>query len=642
MIKTGVKRIGAAVMVIALCFCIAFEASAAGYPDYYPNTHRNTGSHIADLIGVAKTQLGYTELDGAGNPISSSSDGGYTKYGASFGEPNGAWCAYFISWCASQAGIPSSIVPRLGNCGSLTDWYQSRSIYYSRSSGYVPKPGDMVFFNWDGGSGAQHIGIVTGVSGGSLFTIEGNTGGDEGYMCNGRTRELHGSYILGYGVPKYNDAATYVGSYSFAASVSSASASRSDSTVYSRDNLSVVTTSASDITSVNATLNGSVNNNGGHYISAAGFYFGSDKNKLEKYSVVSGTSAKTVSLTMNVEKKAGKLTPNTTYYYRAYVTINGNLFTGPMYAVVTVSDKPQQLVLSETSVNVGVGQTAEIMWAQLPVGSTDKGVTWTSSDPSVAVISSDGIITGMGYGRVTLTGTTNYGSAFSSVDVNVLIGKPQNIRLTNISKNEIGISWDKVDKAKGYVIYRCETSDGKYKEHKKLGGNETSYVDKDVKEGRRYYYKLKTLAEKDKYDSDITDIMYITAKLPAPQISKAQNDENGFANLSWKKVDGAEKYVVYRSRSEDGVYIAISDVRGTEFTDFSADHSGEYFYKVVAFAANEKATSSFSGIASVNVSSAYADNDQIETVKVIERQREKFFDEKNPFITRTGFINIAI
>ncbi|HAY73240.1 MAG TPA: hypothetical protein DCY31_05220, partial [Ruminococcaceae bacterium] len=112
---------------------------------------------------------------------------------------------------------------------------------------------------------------------------------------------------------------------------------------------------------------------------------------------------------MNIEKKAGKLTPNTTYYYRAYVTINGNLFTGPMYAVVTVSDKPQQLVLSETSVNVGVGQTAEIMWAQLPVGSTDKGVTWTSSDPSVAVISSDGIITGMGYGRVTLTGTTNYG-----------------------------------------------------------------------------------------------------------------------------------------------------------------------------------------------------------------------------------------
>lgn len=642
MIKTGIKRIGAVFMILALCFCFAFEAVAAGYPDYYPNTHRNTGSHIADLIGVAKTQLGYTELDSSGNPIPSSSDGGYTKYGASFGEPNGAWCAYFISWCASQAGIPSSIVPRLGNCGSLTDWYQSRSIYYSRSSGYVPKPGDMVFFNWDGGSSAQHIGIVTGVSGGSLFTIEGNTGGDEGYMCNGRTRELNGSYVLGYGVPKYNDADTYVGSYSFAASVSSSSASRSDSTVYSKNNLSVVTTSATDITSTNATLNGSVRNNGGHYLSTAGFYFGSDKNNLERYSIVSGTSDKAVTLTMNVEKKVGKLTPNTTYYYRAFTTINGNLFTGPMYAVVTVSDKPQQLVLSETSVNVGVGQTAEIMWAQLPVGSTDKGVTWTSSDPSVAVINNDGIITGMGYGRVTLTGTTNYGSAFSSVDVNVLIGKPQNVKLTNVSKNEIGISWDKVDKAKGYIIYRCETSDGKYKEHKKLDGDVTSYVDKDVKEGQRYYYKLKTLAEKEKYDSDITDIMYITARLPAPQLGKAQNDENGFAKISWDKVDGAEKYAVYRSRTKDGVYVAISDVRGTEFTDFSADRAGEYFYKVVAVSSNEKATSSFSQIAEAAVGFAYADEEKIETVKVIERQRTKVFDESKPFSTKTGFIKIAI
>lgn len=67
--KTAIKRIGAMLVVFALCFCVVFEASAAGYPDYYPNTHRNTGSHIADLIGVAKTQLGYTELDSSGNPI---------------------------------------------------------------------------------------------------------------------------------------------------------------------------------------------------------------------------------------------------------------------------------------------------------------------------------------------------------------------------------------------------------------------------------------------------------------------------------------------------------------------------------------------------------------------------------------------
>ena len=134
--------------------------------------------------------------------------------------------------------------------------------------------------------------------------------------------------------------------------------------------------------------------------------------------------------------------------------------------------------------------------------------------------------------------------------------------------------------------------------------------------------------------------MYITAKLPAPVVSKVENDKNGFGNLTWSRVDGAEKYVVYRSRTVDGVYVAISDVRGTSFTDFSANRSGEYFYKIVAYAANEKATSSFSEVATVAITGAYADDNEIETVRTLERQREKQFDEENVFTSKTGLLNI--
>ncbi len=134
--------------------------------------------------------------------------------------------------------------------------------------------------------------------------------------------------------------------------------------------------------------------------------------------------------------------------------------------------------------------------------------------------------------------------------------------------------------------------------------------------------------------------MYITARLPAPVITMTGNNENGFGNITWNKIDGAEKYVVYRSRTVNGVYVAISDVRGTSFTDFSAEQPGEYFYKVVAYAVNEKATGSFSEVASVTVTSAYAEENEIETIKTIERQREKQFDEKNVFTSKTGLINI--
>lgn len=279
--KAKIKQ--ATALLLAAAMCLTLAVTAFGYNDAYPNTHRNTGQHIADLIGVAKTQLGYTELSTqTGYPIAPNRDGGYTKYGASFGEPCGAWCAYFISWCASQAGIPSSVVARLGNCNSIISWYSNRSRFYYRSSGYVPKTGDLILYNWSGGTSGQHIGIVTGVSGNNVFTIEGNTGGTLGYRCEGRTRNRTASYVVGYAVPNYNDASTYVGSYSFASSVSGGSASYSDSIAYTTSKLSIVTTSATGITSSSAVLNGAVKNAGKLFVSNAGFYFGTDKLKLKK------------------------------------------------------------------------------------------------------------------------------------------------------------------------------------------------------------------------------------------------------------------------------------------------------------------------------------------------------------------------
>jgi peptidoglycan hydrolase-like protein with peptidoglycan-binding domain len=60
--------------------------------------------------------------------------------------------------------------------------------------------GDIVFFDWAGGSaiaGIDHVGLVTGTSGGQVLTIEANTGD----VC---ARRVRGSgVIVGYGRPPY-------------------------------------------------------------------------------------------------------------------------------------------------------------------------------------------------------------------------------------------------------------------------------------------------------------------------------------------------------------------------------------------------------------------------------------------------------
>ncbi len=65
--------------------------------------------------------------------------------------------------------------------------------------GYHPKPGDIIFFDWDGDGLGNHVGIVESSDDTYVYTIEGNSGD----KCCRRTYFLHSSVIMGYGIPKY-------------------------------------------------------------------------------------------------------------------------------------------------------------------------------------------------------------------------------------------------------------------------------------------------------------------------------------------------------------------------------------------------------------------------------------------------------
>ena len=558
----------------------------------YKNTHRNTGQNIVDLLAVARRQIGYEEHDPrTGLPISPNGNPGCTKYGVSFGNPTGEWCAYFVSWCARQAGISTSVVPRLGNCAAAVSWYKKYSNFRTPSTGYVPKAGDIVFFNWAGGETAKHIGIVTGVSGDRLYTIEGNTDSDRGYRCAAKVRSRSANYIVGYGVPAYNDAKTYVGSHSFVGAVS-------DSIKYTTSKLVVITTSATEITSTNAMLHGAVTNGGRLRISDAGFFFGEDKDNLVRYPVRSATTSSSLEMEMDVAQKVGDLTPNTTYYYRTYACIDGGIYLGPTYAVVTVNDIPQKLALSESVVHVGVGQTTEVMWAQIPYGSTDKGVTWKSADEKIATVTNEGLIKGISYGNVKLTATTNYGSATAECQVDVLIPTVENLRIFNDSENQITLTWNAVPDADGYIVYRSESPDEEPAEYKRLKADTTEFDDTRVDPGKRYYYSIVTLAKEAKYDSDPTPVVYATACLAKPTKVKA-SVYGSWINVSWEKVDGANSYLVYRANSEKGLYTMVGKVGSDGFVDHQVLAGQTYYYKIVASNGDEKTRSGYSEITAI-------------------------------------------
>lgn len=120
----------------------------------YENTYTNTGNMRDDIIGVALTQVGYQE--GSDN---------YTKYGVWYGQPNSPWCGMFVSWCAKEAGIPTSVLKKTGIANP-----SNFGLSYQSGSDYTPQKGDLFFKK-----SFSHVGLVYYTEGDYFYTIEGNT-----------------------------------------------------------------------------------------------------------------------------------------------------------------------------------------------------------------------------------------------------------------------------------------------------------------------------------------------------------------------------------------------------------------------------------------------------------------------------------
>ncbi|MGN0150501.1 MAG: Ig-like domain-containing protein [Clostridia bacterium] len=87
---------------------------------------------------------------------------------------------------------------------------------------------------------------------------------------------------------------------------------------------------------------------------------------------------------------------------------------------VTVYSSPVTgITLSDKVIELGVDYTAKLKATVYPTDATDKSVTWTSADPAVASVSSDGTVTGLSYGKTTVTATTNDGGLTASCIVKV-------------------------------------------------------------------------------------------------------------------------------------------------------------------------------------------------------------------------------
>ena len=147
------------------------------------------------------------------------------------------------------------------------------------------------------------------------------------------------------------------------------------------------------------------------------------------------------------------------------------------------------------------------------------------------------------------------------------------------NRKYIKISWSKAPGATKYVLYRASTADGKYA--KIYTGTSRSYSDKNTNPGATYYYKLKVYSgSKASNASTFSECIFYVG---VPIISKITTTESSI-RLQWKKIEGADGYVVYRKVKSTDSWKRIKTIKSGGTTSYTnTGLKGKYMYAMKAY-----------------------------------------------------------
>lgn len=181
--KGGAKPIiiaGSGIFLVAIIVILMMSLATGAYGSDVRDLEL-TDEGSSDMVLVAASQIG--------------NEGGelyWRWYGFS---SHVDWCAVFVSWCADQVGLlDDGNMPKFAVCDDGIRWFIEKGRWFNRN--IEPRPGMVIFFDWDGDGRSDHVGIVERCENGMIYTIEGNSRD----MCRRRCYPLGSKMIAGYGI----------------------------------------------------------------------------------------------------------------------------------------------------------------------------------------------------------------------------------------------------------------------------------------------------------------------------------------------------------------------------------------------------------------------------------------------------------
>lgn len=127
------------------------------------------------------------------------------------------------------------------------------------------------------------------------------------------------------------------------------------------------------------------------------------------------------------------------------------------------SVKVASITLNKTATEIVAGKMDTLVATVAPANATIDSVTWSSSTPSVATISAEGVVTAIAEGAATITATATDGSGVTATCVvTVTVAPITGTSQATINGNQVSVNWVQLwENGPRFAEYNVGVTDGK-------------------------------------------------------------------------------------------------------------------------------------------------------------------------------------
>ena len=151
------------------------------------------------------------------------------------------------------------------------------------------------------------------------------------------------------------------------------------------------------------------------------------------------------------------------------------------------------------------------------------------------------------------------------------------------SAKSVKLTWKKVSKANGYIIYQYNSSKKTWVKKKTLKTNTTSYTVKSLTPGTAYRFAVKAYIQANgkQVNSKSYTSLYTATNPNAVSFKVTPGKKK--ATIKWNKVKGATGYTVYYKTSSKGSWKKLKATKSTSYTKTKLTSKKTYYFTVKAY-----------------------------------------------------------